>query len=50
MLTFGSDLFLFEIRNPDGSVWDTVVVKADRVNDAARALGSYPGKVIAWVD
>lgn len=48
VISFGSKLFTFEIINPDGSVWDVVTVKADRASEAARAMGTYPGKQLVW--
>jgi hypothetical protein len=48
VINFGSKLYTFSIVNPDGTVWDAVTVKADRVGDAARAVGTYPGKRIVW--
>jgi hypothetical protein len=49
MITFGARLFTLEIIDGNGKVWDTVTVKADRVSDAARAMGDYLGMQIVWV-
>lgn len=42
-------MFTFEVVDKDGKVWDRFTVKAPTLQDAAKAIGHYPGKYVVLI-